>query len=210
MNDLGLEDLLKLAKAGEGAARAELCGRFSRSTGDEDLRQEERFAVLRAIDEYDPRRGTFAWLVARRKQDAVRKISRGKTKLEAPFPEEIDWDQESGERDACGVLLSTALEERATIESEDAWDELVSEVDREDLQVVISAVLTSDDQVFLASLLGLWDVPKKTQVELAAELGISQPAVANRVARILAKLRRADWQAIVDRELEQFDPMQEW
>lgn len=210
-HDLPLENLLALAKEGESEARAELCSRFSPlikklvspyQLPHDDLEQEARIAILKALDEYNPKKGTFARLAEWRIKDAIERV----LKVEPPPAEEYaeEYDDEDDEQTP-GPAAEIAKLIHSWYEGETGeWGGSgIGEGAEEDLAIVMSAVLAEEDRILLSRIYGLPGYERTTQEELTVELGVSQQAISKRMRKAVAELEQANWRTIINRHWEE-------
>lgn len=216
--DMPLDRLLAAAKEGIHPARTEVCVRFlplARKLASRyshlgilpDLEQEAEIALMQSIDEYDPTKGTFAWLAERRIRDALRKTAKQVPQHQVEYSEDYD----DGEDEPAGPGLEIARLVHAWYEYDTGewggggiWQGAAK-----DLRVATTETLDAEDRALLGRLYGLPGYQRATQQELATEMGVTQQAISKRSKRAAKLLEGADW-GLIHRQNEEEDPLDYW
>jgi RNA polymerase sigma factor (sigma-70 family) len=214
ITEVPLKELLMRAKVRDMKAEDELCRRFlplvcslvaSRDRSNEDLKQEAQMAVLKAVREYDPTKGTFAWLAERRIKDALNRASRSEPEPHDDYAEEWDEDDEA-DPTRSPTAVGVARMVHRSWDQQDHGSYGIWQGAAKDLRVAISRTLCREDEQLLGRLFALPGHERATQKDIATELEVSQQAVSKRVNKVVKRLEKADWREIWWQRLEE-DPL---
>ena len=186
--------VLERLQDGDPAARATLIERnlrlvshivkkyYSRTNDTEDLVSIGTIGLIKAIDSFDPSKGTrLATYASRCIENEIlmylRRHSRTRMEVSLDEPLNVDWDGNE-------LLLSDVMGTDPDL----VGRELERETDRALLREAISR-LTVREQKIMQMRFGLDGCKERTQREVADELGISQSYISRLEKRIIKRLR---------------------
>ena len=201
VSELSIKDLVASAKSGRAEAREEVCKRFRPliysllppgAMSREDMEQEAQIALLKALQEYHPSKGTFAWLAERRIRDAINRTLRLESPPHDAYSEEYDDEADEHHPGPAAEILKVI--HRSWDYQTGVWGGSgIWEGAEEDLEMVMAVVLDDEEGELLGRLRGLSGYARTSQQQLATELGVTQQAISKRARHAIKKLEDANW-----------------